>query len=127
MTPYRDDDEELELWREAKKVGLKDYQGNGFYYKGRYYFCDPDELIEEAGGLWPEGVFGTIETPITLDAVVILDDLEQSDDAYEDYEVSDAGARAIKEFCNEWNRLYADRSYYPDYETGITNDDEEES
>jgi len=124
MTPYRDGDEELEPWMGARKVALKDYQGKGFYYKGRYFLNDPDRLIEEAGGTWPDGVFGLIETPIALDALGIVDDLEQSDAAYEDYEVSEAGVEAIKEFCEKWNGRYADRSYSPDFETGITSDNE---
>ena len=115
---------ERDLWAKAKKVALADYQGRALYFKGEYYFDDPDELVRDAGGAWPEMVFGTIETPIALYALGIVYDLEQSDAAYDDYEVPDEGVTEIEEFCDRWNARYADRSYCPDFETGITNDDE---
>ena len=119
---YQGTDEEL--WAKAEKVAYKDYQGRGIYYNEKFYFDDPGGLMADAGGVWPEMVYGTIESPIALDAFRIIDDLEQSEEAYEDYEVSVEGCRAIEEFCERWNRRYADTSYSPDFETGITNADE---
>ena len=110
-----------ETWEKAKKVPLKDYDGDCMYIdegEGEYHF-DPEDIILAYGGKWPEGVYGTIKTPIVLDALEIVDALEQSDAAYEDYEVPDDGVKAIKDFCEQWNERYGDKSYLPDFNIGI--------
>ena len=109
-----------ETWEDARKVPLNDYKGDCLYVdtdEGEYYFDARDILL--GYGEWPEGVYGTIETPIVLDALEIVDGLEQSDAAYEDYEVPDDGVKAIKDFCEQWNEKYGDKSYLPDFNIGI--------
>ncbi len=68
-------------------------------------------------------LYGTIKTPIKLSVESITDILEESDDAFEDYEVWGEGLDAIKNFVEEWNTKYVEYSYFADMNLKIKLDE----
>ena len=115
-------------WERARKVPLKDYEGDCLYfYDGEHerYYMGADGILLDNDGKWPDGVYGTTKVPIELDPCDIADRLEDSDDAYEDYEMPHEGYQELKDFCRQWNEKYRDVSYWPDFEIGIVDGDAE--
>lgn len=104
-------------WNDAVKTPLDEYHGKGFFVEGEYYQT-PGEIIDEFGE-WPYEVYGSYEDAIVLRTDDIAELLEDSEFAYEDYEISGKPYASIKEFCDTWNDKFSERSYSADYHIGI--------
>lgn len=48
--------------------------------------------------------------------------MEESDYAYEDFELSDAAFRDIKAFCESFNEKHAETVYFPNWSVGVVKD-----
>lgn len=85
-----------------------------------------DALFAEENITAPEfpadGVYGCYETKLGLAPEQVEALMEESDYAYEDFELSDAACRDIKAFCESFNEKYAETVYFPNWSVGVVKD-----
>jgi len=91
------------------------YPYNMVCYNNEYY-CDVEDLLcclydstDEETEL-PDYCFGTTELEIKLDALSIIDDLEEYSNC-ENFLVSDEAKRELEEFVENWNKKYKGSCY----------------
>lgn len=65
-------------------------------------------------------IYGTIRENIELSVSGIVDLLEDSDNAYEDYEVEGKALEDIKRFVESWNSKHKEYSYFPNMNLKIS-------
>lgn len=120
-------------WEAARKVPLSQYDGqelycnlNDCYYATTDYEEMVDALFAEERISAPEfpadGVYGCYETKLGLVPEQVEALMEESDYAYEDFELSDAACRDIKAFCESFNEKYAETVYFPNWSVGVVKD-----
>lgn len=68
------------------------------------------------------GIYGCYETKLGLVPEQVEALMEESDYAYEDFELSDAACRDIKAFCESFNEKYAETVYFPNWSVGVVKD-----
>lgn len=122
-----------EQWDAAEKVYYGDYPDQAVCYGGDNYFLSVDDFMESdeyedakeelADAEYIE-LWATEHVKNELVPGQIVDMLEESDIAYEDYEVCAAGIKAIEEFCEKWNKEFAEKSWFPTH-VGIVFDKSE--
>ena len=72
---------------------------------------------------FPEGgVYGCYETKLGLVPEQVEALMEESEYAYEDFELSDAARCDIKAFCESFNEKYAETVYFPNWSVGVVKD-----
>ena len=107
---------ERSKWEKLPRIEASEFTG-AVCYDGRFFFGGPDELLDSLdceGEPVPKwGALTTERIQNGLSADYLVDYLEDNDCSSEDYEVPDAARRAIEEFCEEWNRKYAEWTYFP--------------
>lgn len=123
------DERERRRWDKARKVRLRDYDGDGVYVSAmeQYLF---DASVQDVYEAWDEyqgmecddqiedlRVFGVERHPVQINVDNIIQQL--SDDAYEDWEMDGDALRDLERMCAEWNDRHADRAYWPDYSVAI--------
>lgn len=135
----RDEKRERDRWDSAKHVPYSQYDGEMIYCEQlEDFFTDEETLIDRwAEFNWsdieftpePElyvfptyGVYGTEKVLNALSDLEIIELVESSDLAYEEYEMPEGARAAIKEFCERWDTDWAEYSYFPDYSIGIVSD-----
>lgn len=107
---------ERSKWEKLPRIKASEFTGP-VYYDSRFFFGGQGELLDSMeceGNPAPE--WGALTTERMLNGLCadyLVDYLEDNDNSSEDYEVSDAARRAIDEFCEEWNRKYAEWTYFP--------------
>lgn len=120
-------------WEAARKVPLSQYDGkelycnlNDCYYATTDYEEMVDALFAEESIPAPEfpagGVYGCYETKLGLVPEQVEALMEESDYAYEDFELSDAACRDIKAFCEAFNEKHAETVYFPNWSVGVVKD-----
>lgn len=104
-----------------KTYTLTEYEktGNLLYVAGEYH-TELEEFLErnlsfitanEIENYKPPKIYGTDREKIGIDEEDILTPLEESDAAYDDYEVNEEAKKFIKVFVESFNNYYADHSY----------------
>ena len=85
-----------------------------------------DALFAEENISAPEfpegGVYGCYETKLGLAPEQVEALMEESEYAYEDFELSDAARCDIKAFCESFNEKYAETVYFPNWSVGVVKD-----
>lgn len=120
-------------WEAARKVPLSQYDGqelycnlNDCYYATTDYEEMVDALFAEENISAPEfpegGVYGCYETKLGLVPEQVEALMEESEYAYEDFELSDAARCDIKAFCESFNEKYAETVYFPNWSVGVVKD-----
>lgn len=69
-----------------------------------------------------DDVYGCYETKLGLVPEQVEALMEESDYAYEDFELADAVRRYIKAFCESFNEKYAETVYFPNWSVGVVKD-----
>lgn len=118
-----------------REIFLSQYHEEG----GRYLFIKSeifdgfDEYVDSIRD-WSEDSLKNYQLPIIYGGKVekiriypqrIIEDLEESDEAYEDYEVDEAGREFIRAFAEQYNDRYADESVWKDEDLIIVLNEEE--
>lgn len=66
--------------------------------------------------------YGCYETKLGLVPEQVEALMEESEYAYEDFELSDAARCDIKAFCESFNEKYAETVYFPNWSVGVVKD-----
>ena len=118
-----------------RKISLSQYheEGGRYLFIGSEIFDGFDEYVDSIRD-WRKEDLENYQLPIIYGGTVekiriypgdIIDALEESDEAYEDYEVDEAAKDFIRAFAKEYNERYADESVWKDEDLIIVLSEEE--
>ena len=118
-----------------RRISLSQYheEGGSFLFIDSAIFHDFDAYVDSIRD-WSEDSLKNYKVPIIHGGKVetiriypqrIIEDLEESDEAYEDYEVDEAGREFIRAFAEQYNDRYADESVWKDEDLIIVLNEEE--
>lgn len=118
-----------------RKISLSQYheEGGSFLFIDSEIFDDFDAYLDDIRN-WSEDGLKKYQLPIIYGGTVekiriypedIIEDLEERDEAYEDYEVDAAAKDFIRAFAKEYNERYADESVWKDEDSIIVLNEEE--
>ena len=121
--------------KHKRKISLSQYQeeGGSFLFIDSAIFHDFDTYVDSIRD-WSKDSLENYHLPIIYGGKVekiriypqrIIQDLEESDEAYEDYEVDEAAKDFIRAFAKEYNERYADESVWKDEDLIIVLNEEE--
>ena len=107
---------------QKRKISLSQYheEGGSFLFIDSAIFRDFDTSVDSIRN-WSKDSLENYQLPIIYGGTVekiriypedIIDALEESDEAYEDYEVDEAAKDFIRAFSKEYNERYADESVW---------------
>ena len=118
-----------------RELSLSQYQEEGgrYLFIGSEIFDSFDEYVDSIRD-WSKDSLENYQIPIIYGGTAekiriypedIIDALEESDEAYEDYEVDEAAKDFIRAFAKEYNERYADKSVWKDEDLIIVLNEEE--
>ena len=118
-----------------RELSLSQYQEEGgrYLFIGSEIFDSFDEYVDSIRD-WSKDSLENYQIPIIYGGTAekiriypenIITDLEESDEAYEDYEVDEEGREFIRAFAKEYNERYADESVRVNGEQIIVLNEEE--
>ena len=121
--------------KHKREISLSQYheEGGRYLFIGSEIFDGFDEYVDSIRD-WSEDnlknyqlptIYGGEVKKIRIYPEYIIDTLEESDEAYEDYEVDEAGKEFIKAFAKEYNEKYAGESVWENREQIIVLNEEE--
>lgn len=121
--------------KHKRKISLSQYheEGGSFLFIDSAIFDDFDTYVDSIRN-WSKDSLENYHLPIIYGGKVekiriypqrIITDLEESDEAYEGYEVDEAAKDFIRAFAKEYNERYADESVWKDEDLIIVLSEEE--